>query len=102
MNRGFETAGVGQAFPRDFKSGSVVDACPDDRETHCGVDAFVERQHLERDVALVVVHGDDAVEGVADGVDEERVGRIGPETSMPLSLSLRTAGFTTVSSSVPM
>ena len=39
------------------------------------VDALVEPEHLDRAVALVVVHRDDEVEVAADGAEERGVGR---------------------------
>ena len=54
--------------------------------------AAVEALELGRDLALVVVHREHAVELVAEGLEEHGVGREGPLHAMPRAAACATAG----------
>src|SRR6266571_7321939 len=72
--RGRHALPAGDALARDVERGPVVDAGAHEREPQRHVDALVEARQLDRDVALVVVHGDHEVELAARRPPEERVG----------------------------
>ena len=57
--------------------GTVGDARPHQRQTDTEVDGMFATQELQRDVSLVMVHGDHAVELALAGAHEQRVGRPG-------------------------
>src|SRR6478609_746576 len=63
---------VGDAGPGDVEGGAVVDGRPDDGQADRDVDTGLEAEHLDRAVALVVVHRDDEVVVAAAGEEEER------------------------------
>src|ERR1700722_12916049 len=64
---------LGLAGAGDVERGPVVDGGPDPGPPNSGVGAGVEPQHLDRAVALVVVHGDRHVELASPGAEEDRV-----------------------------
>ena len=60
-NRRDQAGWISQALPGDVERGSVRHARADNRQPQGDVDGPVEADGLERDVALVVVHGHDGV-----------------------------------------
>lgn len=72
-----EAAGRGDALVGDVEGSAVVDGSADDVEAEGDVDAAMEVEELHGNVALVVVHADDGVELALDGLEEDRVGRMG-------------------------
>ena len=71
LKRGGETAGIGDAFPGDFKRGAVIHACADDRQSERRVYAAIKRKHFEWNVSLIVIHRNDSVETVQSAFDEK-------------------------------
>ena len=68
--------------PGDVEGGPVVDGRADDRQPAGHVDGVIGVEQLDRDVALVVVHGDHEVVatragGPEDGVARQRPGHVG-------------------------
>ena len=64
---------VGLALPGDIVCRSVRDAGSYDRQTQRDINSGKSGQQLERDVSLVMIHCDDAVELAALRLHEQRV-----------------------------
>ncbi len=67
---------LARPVPRDIEGRAVIDRCAQDRQADADVDAAIKGEQLHRDVALVVVHGDDDVELAAGGAQKDGVGRL--------------------------
>ncbi len=68
-----QTCRIRLALPRDVERRAVIHRRADNRQTERDVHAGVERQHLERNVSLVVIKRDDGVEFFALPGRERRV-----------------------------
>jgi hypothetical protein len=79
----------------------LVGAGADDGQTDGDVHRAVASEQLDGDQALIVVHGDDAVELAVHRGDEDGVAGGGPVASVPFSLAMRIAGAMMRSSSSP-
>src|ERR1035437_2446959 len=71
-------ARVGAVFSGDVEGRAVIDGGADDRNAERDVHGFFEVDQFHRDVALIVVHGDDQVKGAANRLQENRVGSVRP------------------------
>ena len=93
---------VGDALAGDVEGGAVIDRGAVDRQAERDVHRGVEGDELDRDVALVVVLGDDQVEGAVVGAVEDGVGG---DRALHVDAfgagALATAGAICSSSSVP-
>ena len=72
-----QTVRVGNAFSCDIQGGAVVDGGADDRESERDVDGIVKSQSFQRDMTLIMVHADYAVEFLASLRKECRIRRKG-------------------------
>ena len=66
---------VGPTRPGDVKSGSVAGTGSHDGQTERDIDGSVGCDEFERDVPLIVIHGDDGVKLTGKGAAEKRIGR---------------------------
>ena len=69
---------IGPAGAGDVEGGAVIGRGANERQPQRDVDGVVERQRLDRDQRLVVIHADRAVIGFARGFVEHGVGRQRP------------------------
>jgi hypothetical protein len=53
----------------------MVNGCPDDRQAQGNIDAFVQAEHFDRTVPLVVIHCDHQIEIATTSPEEQSVGR---------------------------
>ena len=74
FDRAGHAARVGGVLARDVERRAVVGAGADDGQAHRHVHSPIASEELDRNQALVVVHGDDEVVLAASGVEEEGVG----------------------------
>ncbi len=64
----------------------MIDRGADDGEADGDVDPPFEADQLQRDMSLIVVHGDHSIEFAALEAVEERIGRVGAACLEPLGL----------------
>ena len=94
-----QAALVGDALAGDVEGGAVIDGGADDRQAERDVDAGqvlplagrridLEAEQLDRDVALVVVHGDHGVVLPGAQLDEDRVAGHRPDHVEPVARPL--------------
>ncbi len=69
--------GFGAALPSQIECRAMGDASAHDGQAERNVHGTVHSQKLERDVPLIVIHGDDGIELAIAGAEQERVGRVG-------------------------
>ena len=55
----------------------MIDGDADQRQADCHVDTSVETVQFDRNMALIVIHGDDQVELTVPGARKNGIGRIG-------------------------
>ena len=87
-NGTLHTVRLGEVSPGDVHRRAVVHARANGRNTEGDVHAFLEGDGLDRDQALVVVHGDHDVRLALDGPAKHRVGGQGPHGVDALGASL--------------
>src|SRR5471032_1132579 len=74
LTQGFQQAAlVGNALARDVERRAVVNRGADHFQPHRHVDARLQAQHLDRPVALVVIHRHHQVEIATASAEEQRV-----------------------------
>ena len=88
--------GLARAGAGDVEGGAVIRRGADERQAERDVDGVVERQRLDRDQRLIVIHAERAVVGLARGRVEHRVGGQRPARVDALGRSVSTAGATIV------
>jgi len=83
-----EASGVCFSCPCDVVGSAVVHRRADDGKAQRGVYAILEVEHLKRDEALVMIHGDDGVPFALLGPIKDGVWWIGARYMNPLKGSL--------------
>src|ERR1700733_4805848 len=69
-----QAALVGAALAGDIESSAVIDRGADHRQADGDVHAGFQPQHLDRSMALIVIHRDHHVVVAAAGQEEQRIG----------------------------
>src|SRR3990172_7535890 len=86
QDRLYHAAWIRGAGARDVEGGAVIDRGADDGEADGDVDPPFEADQLQRDMSLIVVHGDHGIEFAALQAVEERIGRVRAAYLEPLGL----------------
>eukprot|EP00825_Cyclidium_porcatum_P024628 TRINITY_DN27010_c0_g1_i1.p2 TRINITY_DN27010_c0_g1~~TRINITY_DN27010_c0_g1_i1.p2 ORF type:complete len:246 (-),score=5.17 TRINITY_DN27010_c0_g1_i1:175-912(-) len=74
IQSGTHRSGIGPVPAHNIEGRSVIRAGTDDRQADGHVHAFVEREQLDRDQSLVVIHGQDGIKLAVQGTQEDGVG----------------------------
>src|SRR5262249_17813826 len=69
-----QTFFIGPAGAGDIEGGAMIDGGPNHRQADGDIDAAVDPHHLDRAMALVVIHGHYQIEIAALRPEEQRVG----------------------------
>src|SRR5262245_33150603 len=69
-----QTSFIGLAGARDIEGGAMIDRSSNHRQADGDIDAALDPHHLDRAMALVVVHGHHQIEVAALRPKEQRVG----------------------------